>query len=516
LGKLGGSPISQFLISNFSSIRRNGQQLLNLVNQMLDLSKVESGAMKLNMVQGDVVNYLRYLAESFNSLAKSKEVRLHFQTELPELVMDYEPQRLQQVVSNLLSNAFKFTPAGGEVKLEIGKLASHPISQFPISPISRFLISISDTGIGIPEDKLPFVFDRFFQVESAVSSSRANNTGGTGIGLALAKELVKLMKGDISVSSKLGEGTTFTVALPISRQASPPAPLEEETHLPLAVEILEKTVSESSHFDSPFRGSGGEGAPLLLLIEDNPDVVKYLFTCLPGYRIEVAQDGEIGIEKAFDLIPDLILSDVMMPKKDGFEVCQILKNDERTSHVPIILLTAKADVESKLAGLERGADAYLPKPFHKEELLVRIRKLLELRQKLQAHYFALATGSAGAASTSADLAESFAAVEDAFVLKLRGIIESHLDDAGFSVEQLCREAAMSRAQLFRKLRALTGQSAGGLIRSIRIAKAKQLLREDPSLTIAAVAYDTGFSDPDYFAKVFKEEVGVPPSEWRKA
>ncbi len=484
-----------------ATIRRNSRQLLHLVNQMLDLSKLESGAMKLHLVQGDVVNYLRYLAESFHSLAKSKDIRLHFLTELPELIMDYEPQRLQQVVSNLLSNAFKFTPAGGDVFFNVSAVGA--------SSAKRTLqLIISDTGSGIPAEKLPFVFDRFYQADDTPT----RQSEGTGIGLSLAKELVKLMNGDLSVSSVAGCGAAFTVALPIVQTAEKQALVPGFSGQGLPEEAFFE--EGESVFPMPVPQTKDPHASLILLIEDNADVVKYLLTCLPDYRIEVAQDGEKGIEKALDLVPDLILSDVMMPKKDGFEVCQILKNDERTSHVPIILLTAKAEVESKLAGLERGADAYLPKPFHKEELLVRIRKLLELRQKLQAHYFALATGSQGADLTNMPNLDT-APAEDAFVLKLRGIIESRLDDAGFSVEQLCREAAMSRANLFRKLKALTGQSAGDLVRSIRLAKAKQLLREDPSLTIAAVAYDTGFSDPDYFAKVFKEEVGRTPSEWRK-
>ncbi len=483
---------SEGMKSSLDMIRRNGRQLLNLVNQMLDLSKLEAKAMHLEMIQGDVVNYLQYIIESFHSLAKSKDIRLHFLNKPEKLEMDYDPNRFRQVISNLLSNAIKFTPEGGNVYISLDKKDS-------------FLeIKIRDTGIGIPSEKLPHIFERFYQTDS--SSTRMEE--GTGIGLALAKELVHLMNGEISADSHFGKGSAFIILLPITNNC--------KKEVILNFEGKPNTIAQQSNYEVSTNGNNGHTnkLPLLLLIEDNHDVIKYLLSCLNNeYQIEIAYNGEQGIEKAKTLIPDLIISDVMMPLKDGFEVCQTLKSDQLTSHIPIILLTAKADISSKLAGLKRGADAYLPKPFNKEELLVRIDKLLELRRRLQAHYMALASGPT--INDSSKESSEREKMESAFVKKIRSIIEANHMESGFSVEDLCREAAMSNTQLYRKLKALTGQSANHFIRSVRLAKAKELMT-NPELTIAEIAYDSGFSDPDYFSKLFKKETGQTPTEFRKS
>ncbi|MEK7256292.1 MAG: ATP-binding protein, partial [Bacteroidota bacterium] len=372
-------PISQFLISNLDLIARNGGNLLRLVNQMLNLSKLDSGAMTLHLERGEVVGFLKYLIESFHSLANAKNLRLHFLPEIKQCEMDFDAEKLEQVISNLLSNAIKFTPEGGDVylKLEIRNWeigATKPSRNFPIS---QFLISVRDNGIGIPPDKLPHVFNRFYQVDD----THTRPGEGTGIGLALVKELVKLMNGDISVKSEPGAGAEFTVKLPVRREApthaSPPDPLKGEPKRQQPAEIFGEITSELPGVGSPFRGSGGDALPLLLIIEDNADVANYIASCFDGEcQTAFACNGREGIEQAFEIIPDAIISDVMMPEKDGFEVVQALKNDERTSHVPIILLTAKADAASRLEGLERGADDYLSKPFGKKELQVRLRNLL--------------------------------------------------------------------------------------------------------------------------------------------
>lgn len=340
-------------------IRRNGRQLLDLVNQILDLSKLESGAMKLHLEQLEVVHFLRYVLEAFHSLAEGKKITLHFKSEIPELYMDFDPQYLQQIVSNLFSNAIKFTLQAGRVDLLLSKQ-------------NRFLeIIVKDTGIGIPEDKLPHIFNRYYQVDDS-------HGAGSGIGLTLTKGLVELMGGTITVQSQLGKGTTFSVLLPVTqvhqKGTQPSIFNTSQISRPLPPPLASRTPVDNN-------------APLLLLVEDNLDVLSYLQSCLQSqYRVVVAYHGEEGIEKAIELVPDLIVSDVMMPQKDGFELCQTLKTDSRTSHIPIILLTAKADIESKLSGLKRGADAYLAKPFDKQELLTRIQNLLEIRKKLQTYY----------------------------------------------------------------------------------------------------------------------------------
>jgi YesN/AraC family two-component response regulator len=254
----------------------------------------------------------------------------------------------------------------------------------------------------------------------------------------------------------------------------------------------------------------GNEKPLILLVEDNADVVAYTASCLPDYRLAVGKDGMEGLEIATDMIPDLIISDVMMPLMDGCELCQKLRKDERTSHIPVIMLTAKADMASKMEGLERGADAYLEKPFNREELLIRIKKLLELRKTLQQYYLKQAGLSDKPVSVQASADDK---IEDAFVKKVRETVEVHLSDFNFTVEQLCKYVFMSHSQLHRKLDALTGCSPNKFIRIIRLNKAKELLK-DPDNSIASIALDCGYNDPAYFSRVFKQENNVTPQEWR--
>lgn len=527
----------EWFAEGIAMIKRNSSQLLNLVNQMLDLRKLESGSLKPKMIQGDVIHYLKYILESFHSYAETKDIRLHFLSDLPELVMDYDPEKTMNILSNLLSNAIKFTPEGGDVYVNVRRqesgdrsqsLAEHWLSGAeasqrqepmagnkkpwnnetmeppPTSYHSSLIIHIKDTGIGIPVSQLPHIFDRFYQVDD----SHTRQGEGTGIGLALTHELVKLLNGEISVKSRQGDGTEFTVILPITRNATlkstaEPLVIKEKVlpFVPIYTKEQEVTTTQI----------GQDQRPLALVIEDNKDVVRYLEACLKhDYQVEVAENGQKGIDQAIETIPDIIISDVMMPLKDGFEVCQELKNDKRTSHIPIILLTAKADVASKIEGLERGADAYLPKPFDKTELLVRLAKLLELRKKLQQYYLQNST------SAEANLPEATQMdnLEHEFVKKVRMVIEDHLDDYKFNVEGLCREIGMSQAQLYRKLSALTGYSTNKFIRFIRLSHAQSMLMET-DLPISTIAYDTGFNDPDYFSRIFKKEFGMTPSEFKE-
>ncbi|MCK6693474.1 MAG: ATP-binding protein [Thermoanaerobaculia bacterium] len=490
-------------------IRRNGLRLLALVNQMLDLSKLESGKITLHLVRGDVVGYLRYIMESFDSLAKDKNIHLHFQSDPESLQMDFDEERLQQIISNLLSNALKFTPEGGHVYIRLEQSAAwsrkSPALARDAGVSAYLLISVRDTGIGIPEDKLPFIFDRFYQVDD--SYSRAGES--TGIGLTLTKELVKLMQGDIEVQSRPGWGTEFTVALPIRRESP------DVLSIPHAGEGKTGSLHEvtmPAGKNEPLSGHGDSEAPLVLLVEDNADVITYLGSCLDDYRLVAAQDGREGLDMAIDTVPDIIVSDVMMPRMDGFELCRMLKKDLRTSHIPIILLTAKTDMEAKLEGLEHGADVYLTKPFHKEELQIRVRKLLESRRRLQ-QYYQMTAGLGGSVTPASELPPG-SEQENAFVKKARETVEAHLDDPHFDVVKLCRELAMSHSQAHRKLSALTGYSATYFIRYVRLTRAKELLQH-PHLSITAIAFDCGFNDPAYFSRVFKQTFGMTPNEWRE-
>lgn len=472
-------------------IIRNGERLLHLVNQMLDLSKLESNRLELQPVQGDIVKFLKYLGESFHSLADAKNIRIHFQSDLKSQIMDYDPERVQQIYTNLLSNAIKFTEKNGAIYVRVYKESD------------RLYLQIEDTGIGIAPDVIPHIFDRFYQGAGDQSKSGA----GTGIGLTVVHELVKLMDGRITVTSELGKGTVFTISLPITNLATKVA---VSTTSPKKPSQAVSKHSKSATKPDP----DAKNKPLVLIIEDNEDVVDYLVLCLQAdYRLLVSNDGNQGIEKARATVPDLIISDVMMPGKDGFEVCQTLKTDERTSHIPIILLTAKADLESRLIGLRRGADAYLAKPFNKEELLVHIRNLLEVRQKLQAHYRGLlAAGNQGPTPAKAPLEQ---VMEHAFIQKIKTLLEKDLI-LQWEVPDLAYQLHISVSQLHRKLAALTGMHTTEFVRYIRLVHARDLLLQRPEEKISAVAYDVGFKSPNEFSRRFKEVFGMTPAEWRES
>lgn len=461
-------------------IQRSGQNLLRLVNQMLDFSKLEAGKLTLNILSGDLAIYLHYMMESFHSLAAHKKVTLSYEPEKEILEMDYDEEKIQHIVSNLLSNAIKFTPQNGRVTLSLS--CSEEV----------VCIQVKDTGIGIPATQLPRIFERYYQVDDLLSKGEP----GTGIGLSFTKELVELMEGKIEVESTVGVGTIVRVLLPIIRTAG-----LGHTVVASTAQIPEKGQSEIVGQFSQIPKK--EGRHTLLVIEDNAEVVAYIQTLLEGeYEITVAENGETGIEKAIEQIPDIIISDVMMPVKDGFAVTQFLKNDDRTSHIPIILLTAKADAESRLIGLTRGADAYLAKPFDKKELLIWLEQLILLRKKLQARY---AQYSIPQPTDDIGLR-----IEDKFLEKINSIIETHMEKPEFGVDELCRAIGISRPQLFRKLKALTDKSIVAYLRSIRLHKAKELLQAG-ELNISEVAYEVGFNDPLYFSRVFSREFGFPPT-----
>ncbi len=372
------------------------------------------------------------------------------------------------------------------------------------------VLKVTDTGFGIPENQIQHIFDRFYQLDN----SHTRKAEGTGIGLALTKELVKLMNGTIAVKSPAvgaTKGTEFTITLPLQKvsveeiTAIVPEFVKEPAVTPVIVRKQPLTISNEHTAPS---------TPLILLVEDNVDVVAYTASCLPQYKLAVGKDGKEGLEIATDIIPDLIITDVMMPFIDGFEMCRRLRQDERTSHIPIIMLTAKADIQSRLEGLEHGADVYLEKPFHREELLLRIKKLLELRKNLQ-QYYSKQIGINNTADISTEDIETLAIekTEHEFVKKVREIVEANFSNYEFNIEQLCKLMFMSHSQLHRKLEALTGCSPNQFIRIIRLNKAKELLA-NPSLSIAALAQDCGYNDPGYFARVFKQEYGITPQEWR--
>ena len=510
-------------------IVRNGHNLLGLVNQMLDLRKLESGKLNLKYQQADIVGYIKYIAESFHSLGENKGIQIHFLADKDELIMDFDEVRLQQIASNLIANAVKFTPRGGHIYISTGEKDN------------CFILKIKDTGIGIKKADLPYVFDRFYQSDG----SHTRHSEGTGIGLALTLELVKLMGGTMSVKSYKRKGAEFIVNLPIHHSSEFGEPVMESSFSKTNsnsedLAFIEETTLPVISIDELDEENDLQEAPIVLIADDNDDVRNYIASCLvKEYGVKIAENGAECERIAKDVIPDLIVLDVMMPYKDGFEVCKLLKTDERTSHIPIIMLTAKADMDSRLEGLELGADAYLTKPFHKKELLTRISNLLSIRRQLQKYY--RSSLEQGLAAVKEDTREIDVvslnqvapksqliidseysynpsiphdlSLENTFVIKAKNEIEAHLAEEAFNVGKLCRLLALSNSQVHRKLSALTGLSATHFIRYVRLIKAKEMLVES-RFKISAIALDCGFNDPSYFSRVFKKEFGISPQQWR--
>ncbi len=467
---------------NLNLIKRNGQSLLNLINQLLELSKLETGHLKTEMIHCDIVGYLGYLTESFHSLANKKGIHLNFHSEQETIKMDFDPEKIERILTNLISNAIKFTPEYGKVLVVAKKIN--------ISSQDFIQIDIKDNGKGISEEDLKHIFDRFFQEDSQNNSYQE----GTGIGLALVDELVKLLAGHIKVESKPDQGTKFSIYLPIQDNAE---------H-----KDFSKLLKEDKDISIPkvFSDISPEDKPILLIVEDNSDVVYYLKNILSGdYKIEVGHNGQQGIDKAIEIIPDIIISDVMMPEKDGFELCETLKSNDLTSHIPIILLTAKATAQDRLSGFELGADAYLSKPFNQKELEIRLKKLIENRNKLQEYYANL--------HKQKDVKDKKSEKETAFITKLNQIVEKNIHDEMFDVNRLSRAMLMSRSQLHRKLKALMDISPAALIKKIRLEKAYKLITETDK-PISEIAFELGFTSTSYFSFSFSETYGISPSELR--
>ncbi len=471
-------------------IRSNGKNLLNLVNQMLELQKLEFGNLTVDMQQGDIIPLLQSISKQFEAFAYSSQQQLEFNADVENLNMDHDPEVILRIVSNLLSNAIKYSPEKGLIKFSVSS-GTHPA----ITTNQCLIMTIEDKGPGIPPNQLPYIFDRFYRADSPTKGTEA----GTGIGLSLTLELVKLLDGKIEVSSQLGEGTTFQVFLPITQQAKP---FQEEDSSKIQAAIFGKKGAFKK--ESP----PADNLPVALVVEDNIDIAKYLQICLQGsYQLEFAQNGQEGINKALELTPDIIISDVMMPEKDGFELCDTLKEDIRTSHIPIILLTAKSDVASRIVGLKRGADDYLAKPFNEEELLIRMQNLLEIRRKLQERYQNVYEQPLPKVKTTNPN------VEDAFILKLKDIFEEKMIDPEFNLDGLSKELGLSRSNLYRKIKALTGRSPAVYLRSLRLQRARQMLLSS-ELSVKEVAYDVGFSNPYYFSNSYSDEFGESPSNTR--
>ncbi|WP_163381555.1 two-component regulator propeller domain-containing protein [Cyclobacterium sp. SYSU L10401] len=484
---------SSLRTQSYEFIERNAAKLLRLIHQLLDLSKLESGKLRVEAQPGNITEFLEQLTGSFISLFESKQIYL--QTELPEedMFVYFDASKLEMIFSNLLSNAYKFTLEGGEV----GFLAEVKTER---DNLLKLMVEVKDTGIGIPKDKLSHIFERFYQEES----SKTRTYEGTGIGLSLVKELTELMHGEVSVKSSPGKGTAFKVELPLKRVAS--HELNQIQYSAKPNGSFRKDHQQHLNIKTPIQSEMAVlDKPKILLVEDNADLRSFMRGHLQDdYGVSESENGASGYEIALDTIPDLIVSDVMMPVMDGICLCEKLKHEDRTCHIPIILLTARADMDSRLEGLSIGADDYVTKPFKMEELLARIGNLLESRRKLREKY---------SNAISLDPKEiSVTSVEERFVRKLLEIMEKYHADPSFDVETLGRELGMSRTHFYRKLKAIVNQHPTEFIQTFRLKKAVQLFKSNYG-NISDVAYGIGFNSLTYFTRLFKKHYGITPSEY---
>ncbi|MCU0324488.1 MAG: ATP-binding protein [Spirosomaceae bacterium] len=468
----------------YQIIYRNANRLLELINQLLDITKIEAGQMNIELKKVNLSVYFRTLISSFTSLAQSKGITFEFSQNKNDAWANVDSDKIEKIIINLLSNSFKFTDSNKKVEVRVDYQPK------------QIVIHISDEGIGISEDKLDKIFDRFYQVESNTN----RKFEGTGIGLALVKELVEVMKGQINVKSQEGLGTTFEVVLPIRYETQP-------TDVSTTEQISIRPSISNLLTENSLKVAESESEQILLIVDDNADIRTYIRGIFENeYRIIEAVDGKDGLAKANEQIPNLVISDLMMPEMDGFEFCKRMKTDEKTSHIPIIMLTAKANVESRIEGLGLGADDYLIKPFHKEEIEVRARNLISIRENLKKQF------SKEIINLNPEEIK-VNSIDAKFLNKIKEVVESNITNQRFDVEQFASAMNMSAVQLRRKMKSLTNFTVVEYVRNFRLQKAANLLKHKTA-SVSEIAYQVGFESLPYFSRVFQEHYGVPPSEYK--
>lgn len=484
----------EFQQTNFKLIHRNAQRLLRLINQLMDFRKIEVSGLEINYVKGDIIRFILDLSNVFTYEAQQRNVSFSVKTNIDQLYTNFDKDKLDKILYNLLSNAFKFTPDNGFVKLFV-KIDLN---------MDKLHIIVEDTGKGIPENVQSKIFERFYQVENIGSF-------GTGIGLALTKELVQLLNGKIGVESVLGKGSKFTVTLPLIKQIEPSNNKE-----PIDSKNTDENGNQSqwNYFDIQNIPKNkamsnevpeGEALPILLIVEDSADMRLYIRNeFINSYHVLEATNGEMGLEKAIVEIPDIIISDVMMPGLDGIEFCNRIKSDEKTCHIPIVLLTALSSDDNTVKGLKSGADDYIIKPFNSMILKLKVRNIVESRKLFQSRFVKEPTASIKEIALSA--------LDEKFLKKAYEVVEQNIDNPNLDVNDFTAAVGMSRAQLYRKINALTGQSVKEFIRIIRLKKAAEMLLNE-NKNIKEIAPAVGFSSITYFTKSFSDYYGVPPMKY---
>lgn len=480
---------------NLKLVNRNAKNLDKLISQLLDFRKLEAGNLKLELTQADIVEFVKNIVYSFNDLSVEKQVKLTFNTLKKQLFTSFDPDKIEKILNNLLSNAFKFTETGGSISVNLSLVFDMDDDDFSSEEKEKQFIEISvrDTGRGIPVNNLNKIFQRFFQSDDKAKDS------GTGIGLALVKELVRLHKGKIFVASKPGKGTKFTFRIPYQEtHFHSEIPAEKNTQKP-------EVFSYEDEFPNGIKNTDVLQSKIMLVVEDNADVrhfIKAHFTS--AFNVVEARNGEEGWEKALETVPDIIISDVIMPNVNGYEFCEKVKNDERTSHIPVLLLTALHSKEHEIKGITTGADDYITKPFDLSILQAKVENMLSIRESLKQKF----SRSVMLEPTHVEITSP----DERFLQKAIKVVEENISDCDLDIESFSEKVGVSRMQLYRKLHALTDMTVKEFIRHIRLKRATQLLVQN-KLNISEVAYAVGFKDLSHFRKCFKREYGMSATEY---
>jgi DNA-binding response OmpR family regulator len=489
---LARNAVSSTFSKSIGNIRSNSNHILQLVNELLDFRKLEAEELKLKMAEGNLVKFAKEIFLAFQNQAESKGISYSFKSQTDSIQVWYDRDQLEKVLYNLLSNAFKYTPAGQRIDMAL-----------ELTP-NEVVITVSDTGKGITQDQLPNVFTRFYQTDNAPKALAS----GFGIGLSIVKEIVELHHGEVNVESELGQGTSFRVKLPLGTEhlsedqmmsgfldsesiqlyqneppLAPPSPSQESSENPISEELL-------------------------LIVEDNDHIREFIAEVLGrDFKVVTAGNGVEALEAMESELPDLIIADVMMPEMDGITLTQKVKSSVNTSHIPVILLTARTGLIFKKEGFEQGADDYINKPFNSLMLGTRVKNILQnrqlLREKLRNEF--LTKPKAPDALTP----------DEAFLINITQIMDDHLDSPDLGAPLISTELGMSHSVVYKKIKALTGQTLVEFVREYRLSQAADLLTSF-QFSVADACYRVGFSDKKYFGQVFKKKYGVSPSEYAKA
>lgn len=486
------SPLEKYFLSNASlnkdqktkinSIYQNAQKLLRLINQLLDLSKIESGNVQPVVEKHDLVRQLHSIKQSFDAYAQQKQIKLKWDAPVESMFVYYDADIIEKCVTNLLSNAFKFTPEDGIIGI---RLELHKVYKGASESINRVSIHVSDTGKGISAEHRQHIFDRFYQIPEKVDRV------GTGVGLSLCKELIEVHRGSIEVQSDLGAGSDFKIQFPVTLEAFDPAWVKSGSK---EVKELQSQLVDSAQVIQ-------QEKQILLIVEDHAEMRAFIREIFEGtFQVIEADRGETGLEMALTYLPDVVITDWMMPGMSGVNLCKQIRKNAKTSHIPVVILTSKSSQESQIEGMQSGADDFISKPFHADILELRVAKLLEAKERLRKSW--------QDSVLNQDLQQAFV-FEDEFLSKATQVVIEHLEEADFDVEHLEQAMDMSKMQLYRKLKMLTSLAGNEFIRSIRLQQARLLL-EKGSLNVSEVAYQVGFNDPAYFTRAFKKQYGHSP------